>query len=200
MSLKEQVYSVLVVSASERFNEALSTLLPPSRYQPVCTVSDISSAKRAVTDREFDFVIINSPLPDNPGIRFAIDVSKERESVVLFLVRAELYEEIYDQTVEHGVFLLAKPTSKATMGIALGWLSSARERLRTSRKKALTLEEKMAEIRIVNRAKWLLIRELKMEEPQAHRYIEKQAMDRCVSKKTVAEDIIKTYGMSASQT
>ena len=200
MSLKEQVYSVLVVSASERFNDALSALLPPSRYQPACTVSDISSAKRAIADREFDFVIINSPLPDNPGIRFAIDISKERESVVLLLVRAELYEEIYDQTAEHGVFLLAKPTSKATMGIALGWLSSARERLRTSRKKALTLEEKMAEIRIVNRAKWLLIRELKMEEPQAHRYIEKQAMDRCVSKKTIAEDIIKTYGMSASQT
>ena len=54
-------------------------------------------------------------------------------------------------------------------------------------------EEKMEEIRIVNRAKWLLISELKMDEPQAHRYIEKQAMDRCISKKEVAEEIIRTY-------
>ena len=51
----------------------------------------------------------------------------------------------------------------------------------------------MAEIRLVNRAKWVLINELKMDEPQAHRYIEKQAMDRCVSKKAVAEEIVKTY-------
>ena len=51
----------------------------------------------------------------------------------------------------------------------------------------------MAEIRIVNRAKWLLISELKMKEPEAHRYIEKQSMDRCVSKRIVAEEIIKTY-------
>ena len=51
----------------------------------------------------------------------------------------------------------------------------------------------MAEIRIVNRAKWLLISELKLEEAQAHRYIEKQAMDRCVSKRVIAEEIIKTY-------
>jgi response regulator NasT len=51
----------------------------------------------------------------------------------------------------------------------------------------------MEEIRIVNRAKWLLISELKMTEPQAHRYIEKQAMDRCVPRRTVAEEIIRIY-------
>ncbi len=51
----------------------------------------------------------------------------------------------------------------------------------------------MAEIRIVNRAKWLLISELKLEEAEAHRYIEKQAMDRCISKRAVSEEIIKTY-------
>ena len=60
-------------------------------------------------------------------------------------------------------------------------------------KKTLSLEEKMQEIRIVNRAKWVLITELKMTETDAHRYIEKQAMDRCVSKKEIAEEIIKTY-------
>ena len=51
----------------------------------------------------------------------------------------------------------------------------------------------MEEIRIVNRAKWLLISEIKMDEPNAHRYIEKQAMDRCVSKRVIAEEIIQTY-------
>lgn len=32
-----------------------------------------------------------------------------------------------------------------------------------------------------------------MEEPDAHRYIEKQAMDRCISKREVAQERIKTY-------
>ena len=72
-------------------------------------------------------------------------------------------------------------------------MAAVRERLRKLEKKTLSVEEKMEEIRLVNRAKWLLISELKMEEPQAHRYIEKQAMDRCVSKREVAEEIIKTY-------
>ena len=55
------------------------------------------------------------------------------------------------------------------------------------------IEEKMEEIRLVNRAKWLLIEELNMTEQEAHRYIEKQAMDRCVTKRAVAEQILSTY-------
>lgn len=80
------------------------------------------------------------------------------------------------------------------MLLALDWLTSARERLRQTEKKVLSVEEKIDEIRLVNRAKWLLISELKMTEPDAHRYIEKQAMDRCVQKRRIAEEIIKTYG------
>ena len=193
MSLKERVYSVLIVSAAESFNDALSALLPNSKYSPTHFVSNISAAKRALAERAFDFVIINSPLPDDIGTRFAIDTGSSKETVVLLMVRAELQAEIYDKVAEHGVFVLPKPTSKPTMAIALSWLSSAREKLRKTEKKTLSIEEKMEEIRIVNRAKWLLIGELKLDEPEAHRYIEKQAMDRCVSKRVVAEEIIKTY-------
>ena len=193
MSLKERVYSVLIVSAAEGFNDALSTLLPTSKYSPTNFVSNISAAKRALAERAFDFVIINSPLPDDIGTRFAIDTGSSKETVVLLMVRAELQAEIYDKVAEHGVFVLPKPTSKPTMAIALSWLSSAREKLRKTEKKTLSIEEKMEEIRIVNRAKWLLISELKLDEPEAHRYIEKQAMDRCISKRIVAEEIIKTY-------
>lgn len=193
MSLKERVYSVLIVSAAESFNDALSALLPNSKYSPTHFVSNISAAKRALAERAFDYVIINSPLPDDVGTRFAIDTADSQESVVLLMVRTELQEEIYDKVAEHGVFVLPKPTSKPTMTIALNWLSSAREKLRKTEKKTLSIEEKMEEIRIVNRAKWLLISELKMDEQGAHRYIEKQAMDRCVSKRVVAEEVIKTY-------
>ena len=94
---------------------------------------------------------------------------------------------------EHGVFTLPKPVNRPALAQALDWMSSARERLRKLEKKTVSVEEKMEEIRAVNRAKWLLISELSMAEPQAHRYIEKQAMDRCISRREVAEEIIRTY-------
>lgn len=193
MSLKERIYSVLIVSASETLNTALKTLLPQNKYDTVQTVSDISSAKRCFAEREYDYVIINSPLPDDTGIRFAIDCTTGKNTVVLLMVRTELHDEIFCKVAPHGVFTLPMPTAKPTVITALNWMSSARERLRTTTKKTLSIEEKMEEIRLVNRAKWLLITELKMDEPSAHRYIEKQAMDRCVSKREIAENIIKTY-------
>ena len=60
-------------------------------------------------------------------------------------------------------------------------------------KKTASIEEKREEIRIVNRAKLLLIEQLKMTEKEAHRYIEKHAMDRCVTRRDIAEKIISIY-------
>lgn len=194
LSLRERIYSVLVVSASQKFNQALPDFFPVSTFSPVNIVSDISSAKRAVTERDFDFLIINSPLPDDTGVRFAIDSVTSGNTVVLFLAREEQYSEAYDRLAEHGVFLMQKPVTRPIFQAVSGWLISARERIRKTEVKTLSIEEKMNEIRLVNRAKWLLISEVKMTEPDAHRFIEKQAMDRCIPKKRVAEEIIKTYG------
>lgn len=193
MDLKEQIYSVLVVSASEAFNNALSGLLPGFRYAPIRYVSGIGAAKRILNEREFDFLIINSPLSDGTGTDLSIDFSSSSGGIALLIVHADTLDGIRSKVTEHGVFTLSKPLSTQTFATALDWMASARERLRKSEKKSLSFEEKMQEIRMVNRAKWLLISELKMEEPQAHRYIEKQAMDRCITRKEVAEEIINTY-------
>ena len=193
MSLRERVYSILTVSATDSFTSAFADLLPETRYSPVHTVSSVSAAKRVLAEKAFDFVIINAPLPDDVGTRFAIDICTSKQSAVLLLGKNDVHAGIHDKVAEYGVFTLPKPTSKPTMLHALNWMESARERLRQSEKKSLSIEEKMAEIRLVNKAKWILISELSMSEPESHRYIEKQAMDRCISKRTIAEEIIKTY-------
>ena len=193
MSLRERVYSILIVSATDSFTSAFTDLLPETRYYPVYTVTSVSAAKRTLAEKAFDFVIINAPLPDDAGTRFAIDICTSKQSAVLLLAKSDVHAGIHDRVAEYGVFTLPKPTSKPTMIHALNWMESARERLRQFEKKSLSIEEKMAEIRLVNKAKWILISELTMSEPEAHRYIEKQAMDRCISKRTIAEEIIKLY-------
>lgn len=193
MSLKERVYSVLVVSASDRLNASLPSLFPEFRYRPVRVVSNLNAAKRAMLETSFDFIIINSPLPDGTGTRMAIDICANPCSVVLQLVGKDLFSEISEKATEHGVFLLVKPTSRPLLAQALDWMASTRERIRQWEKRTVSVEEKMEEIRVVNRAKWLLIDQLKMTEPAAHRYIEKQAMDRCVPRREIAENIIHTY-------
>lgn len=193
MVFGENDYSVLVVSAAEKFHDTMAALLPSSDYYPVKFVSNIAAAKRAFLEQRYDFVIINTPLPDDFGTRFASQVCTGNGSVALVLIKAEVYEENYAKMVAEGIFTLSKPTSAQMISQALRWMAAARERLRRLESKAISIEEKMEEIRLVNRAKWLLIENLKMAEADAHHYIEKQAMDRCVSRREIALGIIKTY-------
>ncbi|MEE0111149.1 MAG: ANTAR domain-containing protein [Oscillospiraceae bacterium] len=193
MVFSDQTYSVLVVSSAQKFNDALTQMLPGSDYYPVNFVSNVAAARRELLGRVYDFVIINAPLPDDPGTRFAIDACSKTGTVVLLLIRSEVYDEINAKVASQGVFTLPKPIATQTLQQGLKWMASARERLRKLEQKATTIEEKMEEIRLVNRAKWILIEQLKMTEEEAHHHIEKQAMDRCVSRKEIALGLIKTY-------
>ncbi len=189
----ERRYSVLAVSASLKFVETLRTLLPEGRYGPVTVLHDTAAARRALAENSYDLVLINTPLPDEFGTRLALDACESSSAGVLLLVKAEHCPDIEAQVSAHGVLTLAKPTSAQLFAQTLRLLCITRERLRGMEKKAVTLQEKMGEIRLVNRAKWLLIEELKMTEQEAHRYIEKRAMDRCVTRRAVAEQILSTY-------
>ena len=193
MVFQVRTYSVLVVSSSEKFNATTATLLPVTDFYPVTLAKSVSEAQRKLLERAYDIVIVNAPLPDDFGMRLAIDVCASSDAGVLLLVKSELYNDVYAKVVEYGVMTLSKPTSVQLVAQTLRGLCATRERMRRMEEKQKTVEEKIEELRLVNRAKWLLIECLNMSETDAHRYIEKQSMDLRVPKREVAENIIKTY-------
>jgi response regulator NasT len=109
------------------------------------------------------------------------------------MVKSDIYNDVYSKVMEYGVFTLSKPTSSQLLTHFLKILCTSRERMRKLEEKQQSVEDKIAEIRVVNHAKWLLIECLDMTEAEAQRYIEKQAMDNRSSKREMAENIIKTY-------
>ena len=193
MEFTERRYSVLLVSSSPKFNESMLALLPESRFYPVAAVSDVSGARRRLLESKYDIVIINAPLPDDFGTRLALYICENSGAGVLLFVKAEHYPDINGRVSPFGVLVLPKPASSQTVSQSLQLLCGTRERLRRMEQKTASIEEKMGEIRIINRAKLLLMEQLKMTEKEAHRFIEKQAMDRCVTRITIAQSILSTY-------
>lgn len=190
MFFSQQCYSVLLVTESERFRHIFASLLPSSTFAPILTVPSVSAAQRAALERVYDLVIVNAPLPDDLGAAFAVSQCGNRQTVVLMLVRAAQQEELHSRVSDRGVFTLPKPTTQQALMTAIQWMTAARERLRRVEDTTQTLEQKMQEIRLVNRAKWLLIESRDMSEAEAHRFLEKQAMDRCLPKARIAEELI----------
>lgn len=193
MVFQERTYSVLIVTASDSFTEKIMPLLPVTDYWPVTTAHSNSEARRRIAEAAFDIVLINAPLPDDFGMRLAIDICTGSGAGVLLMVRSDQFDDIYARAVGYGVLTLSRPTSVQMVAQNLRILCATRERMRRMEEKQTAVEEKIEEIRLVNRAKWLLIECLGMTEPEAHRYIEKQSMDRRISKREAAETVIRTY-------
>ena len=193
MVFQEKTYCVLVVSSTESFGTSMAPLLPPTDYYPVVYARSSAEAQRLLAENSYDIVIINTPLSDDFGLRLASHVSSNTTAGVLLLVKSDRYTETSAKMLSYGVMTLPKPTSSQMLTQTLGVLCATRERLRRMEEKQLSVEQKMEEIRLVNRAKWLLIETLGMSEAESHRYIEKQAMDLRISKAQVARNIIHTY-------
>lgn len=193
MELTERVYRTLIVSSNAAFASSMAKMLPQSRFSPVHKAATAACARVMLLDAEFDIIIINAPLSDEYGIEFAQDISERGHRGVLLIAPSDDYTEINSLLAPQGILAVSKPTPPSTVLQAIDLLCATSERLKRLEARPDTFEEKMREIRVINRAKMLLISRRKMSEKEAHRFIEKQAMDHCVRKQKIAEDIIRHF-------
>ena len=182
--------SLLLVTCSQKTAKSFTALLPADRFGPVSVVSGAGEARRAMLDAPSDIVVIDTPLKDDFGIQLALDLSQNQAAGILILVKAEQYEHVYFKTVEQGVLTISKPLDRSYMLQCLGFLEAMKYKLALLNRRNLSLEKRMSEISLVNRAKLMLMEKYKMSEADAHRYIEKSAMDHCVKRSAVAREII----------
>lgn len=192
MATKKRKYRVLVADSGDKIYDYISQSLPRSDYDPILRAGDAGEARRMLLNAPVDIVIINTPLKDDFGTELALDLA-DGSAGVLLLVKNELYDQICYKVEDSGVLTLGKPTSRQGFYSAVKLLTAMTARLSKLEKANHTLQEKMADIRVVNRAKWLLIEHHHMKEQDAHYFIEKQAMDTRLSRREVAENIIRSY-------
>ena len=192
MATEKRKYRVLVADSGDKIYDYISQSLPRSDYDPILRAGDAGEARRMLLNAPVDIVIINTPLKDDFGTELALDLA-DGSAGVLLLVKNELYDQICYKVEDGGVLTLGKPTSRQGFYSAVKLLTAMTARLSKLEKANHTLQEKMADIRVVNRAKWLLIEHHHMKEQDAHYFIEKQAMDTRLSRREVAENIIRSY-------
>ena len=194
MAAGKTKYRVLVAGGNEKLCELLSEILPKNEYAFLSPAKTAGEVRRLTMDRSVDLVILNAPLKDEFGIQLAQDLA-ENNMGVLLLTGSDVFEQVSYRVEQSGVITLAKPTTKQSMYIALRALTALRSKLLQMEQKTKALQQKVADIHTVNHAKWLLIQHDNMTENEAHRFIEKQAMDMRLSRREVAESIIRTYDM-----
>lgn len=185
-------YRVLVAGASEKLGESIAALLPKNEYETPVFASSVGEIRRLALDSTMDLVVLNTPLKDEFGTRLALDLADYNIGVLL-MVQSDVYDQVCYKVEDYGVLTLSKPISRQSFYSAIKLLTAVRAKILRMEKKNQALQEKMLDIRTINRAKWLLITHLQMTEDEAHYHIEKKAMNSRLSRREVAEEIIRTY-------
>lgn len=185
---------ILIVSSNEKATSAIAILVKDAF--PACSQSVINTGletRKIISNNNYDAVIINSPLSDEYGNELAEFIIESTTASCIMIVKAENADAISERVEDVGVMVIPKPLNRQYFYQAMKFVNASRKRLLGLQNQNIKLQKKLEEIRNLNRAKFALMQYLSFTEQQAHRYIEKQAMDLRITKNQVALKIIKMY-------
>ena len=185
--------SALIVSGDEKGAEFFAELLADSPICRFAAVQTCAGARKTLLDGGYDLMVVNAPLRDETGVEFAGQTASKGITQVILAVKSEFFAAVSAASGEHGVLTVPKPINRAVFSSAVGFAAAAQNRLIKIVEENARLRQKIEDIRVVDRAKCLLISYLKMSEQDAHRFMEKQAMDMRATRRQIAEGILKTY-------
>lgn len=188
--MEAESHSVLLVSRDSKIVSQISAFLVPPLFELTST-SDFNEARRLATERSFNIIIADSG--DGYDTDFAINVA-DSYSTILLLVPNEHFDEISYRVEGYGILTITKPFEPFYFYNMMKIAIAVQYKVQVLSSQTTKLKVKMEEIKLVNRAKLLLMSNMNMSEQEAHRYIEKEAMDRGMKRTAISEEIIKTYG------
>lgn len=189
--------NALIVSAGSNANEYLARHMAELGYARPVIVPSGGEARRQMDGKEFEVIVINTPLPDEFGHELGVDAVQKTDAGVILLAKAAACDELLAPMNEQGVLVVAKPFSAALFLQAVHMAAASNHRLQQLRAENDRLQQKMAELRLTGRAKCLLVQHRGMTEAEAHRYLEKTAMDTRRSRAQVAQDVLDSLDPDA---
>jgi response regulator NasT len=185
--------TALIISSTEKSVSFLTKMLEQAEINDITTVPTALEARGRLGGRDYDLCVINAPLTDEYGESLARSISDTSLSEVILIVKEEHLNEISNKLSDCGAAVIPKPLNRVFFWNALKLTLATHKKMLKVQDENKKLLKKIEDIRTIDRAKCILISYLAITEAEAHRHIEKQAMDLRLTKRAVAEEILKTY-------
>ncbi|MBR7091959.1 MAG: ANTAR domain-containing protein [Clostridia bacterium] len=182
---------ILIVSSGEKNRRLLSAMVQDIQPAELTFAETAAAAHATLTEFVFDLILIDAKLSDSSGSKLALYAARQTSAGLLYIAAAG--EPDTSPLEQAGVIVLERPIGQAQFRQAVRMAAAFRRRLSAWEEENRRLQTKISEIKLIDRAKCILIQYLNINEQQAHRYIEKQAMDRHRTRREIAEGILKTY-------
>ena len=183
--------SIIIFSSEGETSDSIA--LAAGKFGNV-SVSDGNGARDLLSETHFDMVFVNTPLEKEFGLDIAVFAAKKGCGVII-AAAAKHCDEIAKKIGDMEIFVLPRPLNKATLAQTFRFVMLAHETKNGLNSKTEALENKLRDLKLIDRAKCVLVEYLRISEADAHRQIQKRAMDMRVPQTVIAMDILKTYEM-----
>lgn len=168
----------------------LAEMLAEAGYEVVAQVGDGQQAINAAREHRPDVVIMDVKMPVLDGISAASTVGQERIAPVVMLT-AFSDKDLVERARDAGVMAyVVKPFTIADLRPAIDIARSRWVEWHELEAEIADLSDRLETRKAVDRAKGILMSQLKLSEQDAFRWIQKTAMDRRLGMREVAEAVI----------
>lgn len=178
----------IIVSHTDNTAVTIQQILRDMGYDHIHTTSVGSEVRRLLLHTFTDMLIINTPLNDEFGTELA-EYAAERSSAVILLCGRDIADDLADRLSPYNVLVLSKPITRNALKEGILLINSEPAPFSDIRESEEVLR-RIDDIRLINRAKSMLMKYLGFTEPQAHRYLEKKAMNCRCTRREAAKKII----------
>lgn len=166
---------LLIVCGRRDFAEQMLTMVSAAVAGTHLIALSGAEARRKTELSDFSGVLITGRLPDESGMDLALDLAENGCAGVMLIAERDALLDAHEMLDGTGVTILARPLTRDALINALRLVVRVREGGGTT-----------------DKAKLMLIQMKNYTEPQAHRYIQKLAMDKRLPRDVVAQLIIKS--------
>ncbi len=139
-------------------------------------------------------VIVNAPLEKEFGLDLAVTAYGYGCGVIIAAPQ-KVCADISAKIGSRDIFILPKPFNNITLLQVLRYVMLSKSNSNVLKDEKEKLEEKLRDMKLIDRAKCVLVQYLRISEAEAHRQLQKRAMDMRLTQAEVAQDILKTYEM-----
>lgn len=185
--------SCLLVCGTIRHAEEFAVRTGLAENVDLTVSTDLVAARGLISAEKFDFLVTDYGIFDEEAADFSVIAAETTKSCPLLVTSLPEDSPAVQDAWNSGVYVIRRPVDIPEFRRAMRLLRSVKLRMEHFDRENRELQRKMEESKLINRAKCVLIQYLNMTEEQAHKYIEKQAMNMRRSRTSVAESILRTY-------
>jgi len=188
-----EAFRVVVVEDEALIRMDVVATLEEAGFEIVGEGADGEEAISLAKEHEPDLVVMDIKMPKLDGISAAEKIAELKIPVVLLTAFSQT--ELVSRAAEAGAMAyVTKPFKPADLLPAIQIALARHEELLSLESEIAELSDRLETRKMMDRAKGLLMTQMKLSEPDAFRWIQKASMDRRLSMAQVAKAVIEQLG------